>query len=71
MVCAVLTGMGADGTIGINNLREKKRVTVFAQCEKTCAVYGMPKSVVLAGLAQKEMDLERMAEEIIKNVGVN
>ena len=42
IVCAVLTGMGADGTAGIVNLKKKKRVTVFAQKEETCVVYGMP-----------------------------
>ena len=70
VVCAVLTGMGADGTAGIRNLKEKKRVTVFAQNEATCAVYGMPRSIVLAGLAEKEITLENIAQEIIKNVGV-
>lgn len=69
-VCAVLTGMGADGTAGIKNLMEKKKVTVFAQNEATCAVYGMPKSIVLSGLSQKEIPLEKIAQEIIKNVGV-
>ena len=70
VVCAVLTGMGADGTAGIRNLKEKKRVTVFAQNEATCAVYGMPRSIVLAGLAEKEITLENIAQEIIKDVGV-
>ncbi len=71
VVCAVLTGMGADGTIGIKNLKLKKKVTVFAQSEESCAVYGMPKSIVSAGLAVKGMSLEQIAQEITKNVGVN
>jgi len=71
VVCAVLTGMGADGTAGIKNLKLKKKVTVFVQNEETCAVYGMPKSIVTAGLAEKGMTLEQIAQEIIKNVGVN
>lgn len=71
VVCAVLTGMGADGTAGILNLVRKKRVTVFAQNEETCVVYGMPRSVVLAGLTKKIMTLEQIAQEITKNVGVN
>ncbi len=71
VVCAVLTGMGADGTVGIKNLKLKKKVTVFAQNEETCVVYGMPRSIVIAGLAQGGMSLEQIAQEIIKNVGVN
>lgn len=70
VVCVVLTGMGADGTAGIRNLTAKKKVTVIAQDEQTCTVYGMPRSVVMAGLADREMPLGEIANEIIKNVGV-
>ncbi len=70
VVCAVLTGMGADGTAGIKNLKVKKKITVFAQDEASCAVYGMPKSIVNAGLSGTGIPLERIAQEIIKNVGV-
>lgn len=70
IVCVVLTGMGADGTKGIVNLETKKKVHVIAQEESTCAVYGMPKSIVTAGLADKIVGLEQVAQEIIMNVGV-
>lgn len=72
VVCAVLTGMGADGTAGILNLRRKKKVTVMAQNEESCVVYGMPRSVVQAGLTTgKGLTLEQIAQEITRNVGVN
>lgn len=70
VVCVVLTGMGADGTEGIKNLKMKKKVTVIAQNEETCTVYGMPRSIVLAGFAEKVLPLEQIANEITKNVGV-
>lgn len=70
VVCVVLTGMGADGTAGIRNLMKKKKVTIFVQSEATCTVYGMPRSVVAAGLAKEGITLEQIAQEIIKNVGV-
>ncbi len=70
IICVVLTGMGADGTEGIRNLKKKKKVTVIAQNEETCIVYGMPRSVSAAGLADREMPLTQIANEIIKNVGV-
>mgnify|MGYP003305663097 CR=1 FL=1 len=70
IICVVMTGMGADGTEGISNLKLKKKVTVFSQNEETCTVYGMPRSVVHAGLSKKELPLEELANEIIKNVGV-
>ncbi|MDE6675887.1 MAG: chemotaxis-specific protein-glutamate methyltransferase CheB [Acetatifactor sp.] len=70
IICVVLTGMGADGTEGIKNLKTKKKVHVIAQDQETCVVYGMPKSIVRAGLADQSVPLEQIAQEIILNVGV-
>ncbi len=70
VVCVVMTGMGADGTEGIKHLKEKKKVHVIAQEASTCAVYGMPKSVVNAGLTDQIVPLDQIAQEIIMNVGV-
>lgn len=70
VVCVVLTGMGNDGTKGIENLKTSKKVHVIAQDEETCAVYGMPKSVIKAGLADKVLPLEQIAQEIIVYTGV-
>ena len=70
IVCAVLTGMGADGTAGIAALKQKKKVLVYAQDEDSCTVYGMPKCIIKSGLALVGIPLERIAQEIIKNVGV-
>ncbi len=70
VVCAVMTGMGADGTKGISYLKGKKKIHVIAQDEDSCAVYGMPKSIVVSGLANQVVPLEQIAQEIIMNVGV-
>lgn len=70
VVCVVLTGMGADGTKGIQNLKAKKKLHVIAQEASTCAVYGMPRSIVNAGLADQIVPLDQIAQEIIMNVGV-
>ena len=71
VICAVLTGMGSDGTVGIRNLKQKKNVSVYVQDEASCTVYGMPRSVVNSGLAVKGIPLTQIAQEIIKKVGVN
>lgn len=70
VVCVVMTGMGADGTEGIQHLKEKKKIHVIVQEASTCAVYGMPKSAVNAGLADQIVPLEQIAQEITTNVGV-
>lgn len=70
VVCVVMTGMGADGTEGIKHLKEKKKIHVIAQEASTCAVYGMPKSIVSSGLSDQIVPLDQIAQEIIMNVGV-
>lgn len=71
VVCAVLTGMGADGTEGIRNLSKQKKLFVIAQDEDSSTVYGMPKAVFTAGLTNTVVPLKEVAQEIIMNVGVN
>ena len=70
VVCAVLTGMGADGMEGIRNLKKKKPIHVIAQDEGSCTVYGMPKAIANAGLADQIVPLEQIAREIVMNVGI-
>jgi len=70
IVCVVMTGMGADGTAGIKNLKPMKKVHVIAQNQASSTVYGMPKSIVASGLADQEVALEQIAQEIILKVGV-
>lgn len=64
IVCVVMTGMGADGTQGIKALKEEKEIVVIAQNQETSTIYGMPKNVVMAGLADKVVSLDKIAFEI-------
>ena len=70
IICVVLTGMGADGTVGIRSLKQKKKTFVVAQDQETSVIYGMPRSVVKAGLADEELALSRIADCIVEKVGV-
>ena len=70
ITCVVLTGMGADGTAGIEQLDKSKPIHVIAQNAQTCVVYGMPRAVAEAGLVDEVVPLESIANTIIKNVGV-
>jgi two-component system chemotaxis response regulator CheB len=62
-VAVVLTGMGCDGTAG---LRAFKRAGgyIIAQDEATSVVWGMPGSVVAAGLADAVLPLDRIAKAV-------
>ncbi|HTZ18879.1 MAG TPA: chemotaxis response regulator protein-glutamate methylesterase [Dissulfurispiraceae bacterium] len=63
----ILTGMGNDGLKGLTELK-RSGGRVFAQNEQSCVVYGMPKAVVDAGIADKVLSIEEMAGEIINAV---
>ena len=59
----VLTGMGRDGTLGLKDIHKAGGKT-FAQDEKSCVVYGMPKSAVEAGAVDQQLVLSLMADQI-------
>jgi len=60
----ILTGMGNDGTEGLRLVKDKGGY-IFAQNEESCVVYGMPRSVVEANLADKVVHIDKMAQEIV------
>ena len=70
ITCVVLTGMGADGTMGIGTLGENINVHVIAQDEATSVVYGMPKAIAEANIVDQVLPLDKIADAITKNVGV-
>lgn len=63
----VLTGMGRDGSKGALAVREAGGI-VIAEEDTTCTVYGMPRSVIEYGLADKIVPLDKMADAIVKEV---
>jgi two-component system chemotaxis response regulator CheB len=69
IICVVLTGMGADGTKGITELKKHKKIYCISESEETCVVYGMPKSVVSAGLTDEVVPINKVAYAIMKKLG--
>lgn len=61
----VLTGMGQDGLQGCEQLH-KCGARILVQDEATSVVWGMPGLVAKAGLAEKIVPLEGIAEEILR-----
>ncbi len=66
-VAVVLTGMGEDGRRGVEALRARGAY-VIAQDEATSVVWGMPGTVVRAGLADAVLPLNQVVPEILKRV---
>ena len=63
MLAVVLTGMGVDGREGCRAVKAHGG-TVIAQDQASSTVWGMPGSVVEAGLADRVLPLDRIADAI-------
>jgi two-component system chemotaxis response regulator CheB len=64
IIAVILTGMGSDGTAG-SGILKNRGACILAQDEKTSVVWGMPGSVINAGLADNVVSLHDMAESIL------
>lgn len=60
----VMTGMGNDGKQGAAWIKSQGGM-IFTEAESSCVVYGMPRSVVEAGLSDRSIALENMASAIL------
>jgi two-component system chemotaxis response regulator CheB len=56
LLLVVLTGMGRDGLRGAQAVKAAGG-TILVEAENTCTVYGMPRAVAEAGLADAILDL--------------
>ncbi len=63
----VMTGMGSDGRQGAAWIKAQGGL-IFTEDEETCVVYGMPRAVVEAGLSDRSVPLEQMAQAILEVV---
>lgn len=63
----VMTGMGNDGLKGMREIKEREGFAL-AEAEETCVVYGMPRAIVDAGLANRVVPLGEIARNIVECV---
>jgi len=66
IICVVLTGMGCDGTEGIEYLSQKKPIQVLVQDKESAVVYGMPGSILKSKVKTKICNLSELGNEMIK-----
>jgi len=59
----VMTGMGSDGKQGAAWIKSQGGL-VYTESEETCVIYGMPASVVDAGLSDRSLPLGSLAQAI-------
>ncbi len=67
LTLVVLTGMGNDGLRGAHEVR-RRGGRILVEAEDTCTVYGMPRAIVKANLADEILPLDQMAVAIAAEV---
>jgi two-component system chemotaxis response regulator CheB len=68
LVLVVLTGMGKDGLEGARAVKAAGG-RVLVEAESTCVVYGMPRAVADAGLADEVLPLHELPAAIAREAG--
>ncbi|WP_105618036.1 protein-glutamate methylesterase/protein-glutamine glutaminase [Vallitalea okinawensis] len=66
----IMTGMGADGSLGLKELTTKLKSYVIAQDKDSCVVFGMPKAAIDLGLANEVTDLKNISHILNDKIGV-
>jgi two-component system chemotaxis response regulator CheB len=66
-LAVIMTGMGRDGLEGCRLLKQAGGF-VFAQSRSDSVVYGMPKAIVEARLADRTLPLGKIAPAIVRHV---
>jgi two-component system chemotaxis response regulator CheB len=69
LISIILTGMGSDGALGMQKLKQKGAYTM-AEAESSCVVYGMPKAAAELGCVDIVMPVQNMAEVIKQHYGL-
>lgn len=67
VISVIMTGMGHDGSNGAKAIK-KAGGKCIVEHESTCVVYGMPKTIVDQGNADKIVPLNEIANAIVKEV---
>lgn len=67
VLAVVMTGMGDDGKLGAAGVKAQGG-TVITEAEQSCIIYGMPRSVVEAGLSDAAYPLPAMTQAIIERI---
>jgi two-component system, chemotaxis family, protein-glutamate methylesterase/glutaminase len=68
LLLVVMTGMGKDGLDGAREVRAAGG-RILAEAESSCTVYGMPRAIVEARLADVVVPLSELAEAIAAETG--
>lgn len=69
MIAVIMTGMGSDGLEGVTELKRQHECMVIAQDQASSTVFGMPKAIINAGLADYVVAGESISQKIKEIAG--
>lgn len=67
-IAVLLSGMGSDGAEGMREVKSGGGRTI-AQSERTCIVFGMPRSAIEFGCVDRVEDADRIGDAVVEVVG--
>ncbi len=67
VLSVIMTGMGNDGVTGMRLLKRHGAKTI-AQDQQSCTVFGMPMEAIKAGVVDKIVSLDNIAQEILGSI---
>jgi two-component system chemotaxis response regulator CheB len=70
LLLVVMTGMGSDGLRGAREVRYRGG-RIFVESQESCTVYGMPRAIADAGLADEVISLDALPAAIAADAGGN
>ena len=65
-ISVIMTGMGYDGKVGTELLKKNGRTITIAESNQTAVVYGMPRAIVEANLADEIEDVQNIPAKILE-----
>ena len=68
LLLVVMTGMGNDGLRGAGEVR-RRGGRIFVESAESCTVYGMPRAIVEAHLADEVLPLDQLPAAIAAEAG--
>ena len=68
LLAVVMTGMGNDGSRGVEAVKAAGG-RVVAEAEETTVVFGMPREAIATGVVDRIVPLDRMVREIVNTCG--
>ncbi|CAM3738540.1 protein-glutamate methylesterase/protein-glutamine glutaminase [Mesobacillus thioparans] len=67
-IAVIMTGMGADGSRGLVELKKNGVVKAIAESQETSIVFGMPKAAIATNMVDEVANVDHIAETIMQYI---